>query len=84
MEENLCRIEASLGRREACPQSGCPFWSSGAEARQDHCAFEGLDLQGRAELARWLHELRASLSPPDGDAPEARRFYERLNAGRAD
>jgi hypothetical protein len=81
MDERLCRVEAALGRREACPETGCPFWSAGVRACQDHCTLEGLDFAGRAEFAQLLHELRFELA---GDDDTRRRYYERLNAGRSD
>jgi hypothetical protein len=85
MDETMCRIELALGRRERCPGRACPFWVTGAEARQDHCSLDGLDLAGRGALAEWLGELRAELAGPDGGVSEARRrFYDRLNAGRGD
>jgi hypothetical protein len=85
MEEKLCRIEASLGRREPCPRGACPFWCSGAEPRQGHCSLDRLDLAGREALAKWLHELRAGFAGSEPDTSAARLlFYERLNAGRAD
>jgi hypothetical protein len=81
MDERLCQIEKALGRREACPEAACPFWSAGERSCQGHCTFDGLDLAGRETFAQLLHELRFELA----DAHEARRsFYERLNAGRCD
>ena len=65
MDERTCRIEASLGRDERCPGRACPFWVAGAEARQDYCLLDGLDLGGRAALAEWLHELRVVLAGPE-------------------
>jgi hypothetical protein len=66
VEERTCRIEGSLGRDVRCPGSACPFWVAGAEARQDYCLLDGLDLGGRAALAEWLHELRVGLTGPSG------------------
>ena len=82
----LCRLERSLGHERACPEEGCPFWSSGAEERQGHCAFDGVDLNGREDLAGWLLELRGELEGREGAERDATRssFYRRLNEGRAD
>jgi hypothetical protein len=77
VEERTCRVEASLGRDERCPGSACPFWVTGAEARQDYCLLDGLDLGGRAALAEWLHELRVGLTGPDGGLTAARRRFDR-------
>ena len=82
----LCRLQQSLGREAACPEQGCPFWSSGTAERQAHCSFDGLDLGGRADLATWLLDLRDELAA-QGDAERdaiRARFYRRLNAGPAD
>jgi hypothetical protein len=77
----LCRIEQQLGRREVCPGDACAFWEP-AETGGGGCPFDELDLAGRADLAHWLHDLRAQLEEFGGsDAGEARRLlYERMNA----
>jgi hypothetical protein len=72
MEERICRIEWSLGRHERCPGSACPFWVRGAEARQDHCSLEALDLAGRTALAEWLSELRVRFTSRGPEATGAR------------
>ncbi len=82
----LCRLERSLGREEICPEEGCPFWSSGVEERQGHCAFDGADLNGRGDLARWLLDLRSGLEGQGDNERDAIRssFYRRLNEGGSD
>ena len=85
-QARLCRLGQSVGRVEICPEQACPFWNSGVEGRQGHCAFDGVDLNGRDDLLRWLLELRAELDRQgDVERDELRsRFYRRLNDGRAD
>jgi hypothetical protein len=82
----LCRLERSLGHEEICPEEGCPFWSSGVVERQGHCAFDGADLNGRHDLARWLLDLRTELEGQGEAERDAIRssFYRRLNEGRSD
>lgn len=82
----LCRLQESLGHVEVCPEQGCPFWTSGAEERQGHCAFDRIDLNDRRDLAGWLLDLRRELEN-QGDAQTdviRSRFYQRLNDGRTD
>jgi hypothetical protein len=82
----LCRLELSLGHEEICPEAGCPFWSTGVAKRQGHCAFDGVDLNGRGDMAAWLLDLRRELGrsgDSERDAIRA-RFYRRLNEGRTD
>jgi hypothetical protein len=81
VQTNACRIRESLGRVEACPGEPCPFWDRGA------CALEALDLRSRPELAEFLSELRGELESArdvEDAAGARRRFFQRLNAGRAD
>ena len=74
-------MKKSLGEIEACPGALCPFWEDGS------CAFRNLPVDDRPELAEFLLGLRDELerARTEEDADIARhRFYERLNAGRAD
>jgi hypothetical protein len=57
----LCRIEQRLGRVESCPRERCAFWIRDETGPQQGCMFGRLDLAGRDDLARWLHELRYAL-----------------------
>ncbi len=59
-----CRIELELGMTKACPGERCAFWREGERPEADGCVFERVDLAGRADLARWLHELRERLERP--------------------
>ena len=78
-----CRIEQELGRREVCPEAGCPFWDAGEEEREGHCAFERVDFNGRKAFVEWLHDLRGQLEPSPTD-PLRQEFFHRMNEGRAD
>jgi hypothetical protein len=54
----LCSLEAAVGKEEACPEGGCPFW----EADGRGCAFEQLDVTADSALAAWLLEIRGRLA----------------------
>ena len=72
----------SSGRSEICPGGACAFWEPVEEGGAGGCPFDELDFAGRADLARWLHDLRAQLEEfGRADPAEARRqLYERMNA----
>ncbi|MDQ2910057.1 MAG: hypothetical protein M3R39_03435 [Actinomycetota bacterium] len=77
-----CRFQETLGVAEECPQESCPFWQPGGVVLDGRCAFERLDLAGRADLAAFLLRIRDDLRT--GRAPrsssEARLlFFQRLN-----
>ena len=57
-----CSLEAAVGRHEACPTGGCPFWEPGGAALDGRCAFEELDVTADAALAGWLLEIRGRLA----------------------
>ena len=64
----LCRLEATVGRHEACAGGACPFWESGGAALGGRCAFEELDISADAPLAAWLLELRGRLAKAESTA----------------
>ena len=64
----LCSLEAAVGRLEACPEGGCPFWEPGGAALGGRCAFEQLDVTADAALAEWLLELRKRLASAESTA----------------
>lgn len=81
-----CRLNETLGVAEECPEARCPFWEPGGAVLAGRCAFEGLDLGGRRDLAGFLLRIREGLhSAETGAIREAhRRFFRRLNEGRGD
>ena len=82
----LCRLNETLGVAEECPEAACPFWEPGGAVLAGRCAFEGLDLAGRRDLAGYLLRIREGLhSAETGAKREARSlFFRRLNEGRGD
>ena len=52
-----CRLAAVAHRDEACTEV-CPFWEPGGVVLEGRCAFETVDLEGRAPLVVELLELR--------------------------
>ena len=66
----LCSLEAAVGRSEACPEDGCPFWEPGGAALAGRCAFEELGLSADAGLATWLLEIRGRLETASSVAEE--------------
>jgi hypothetical protein len=76
----LCTLEAAVGRLEACPEGGCPFWEPGGAALGGRCAFEELDVQVDATLATWLLEIRARLASAESTAAadEVRSLFSHL------
>ena len=57
----LCSLEAAVGKREACPEDGCPFWEPGGAALDGRGAFDQLGITADAALAAWLLEIRRRL-----------------------
>jgi hypothetical protein len=60
-EPTLCRLHATLGRAEECPENACAFWEPGGAVLAGRCAFEDLDVEGRPELAPFLLRIRERL-----------------------
>ena len=83
---SLCRLNEALGVAEECPEEACPFWEPGGAVLSGRCAFEGLDLGGRRDLAGFLLRIREGLhSAETGAKREAHRlFFRRLNEGCGD
>lgn len=67
----LCSLEAAVGRLEACPEDGCPFWEPGGAVLGGRCAFEELDIEADAALATWLLEIRERLASAESTAAAA-------------
>ena len=84
-EASFCKLKGALGRQEACPEAGCPFWES--DAVEGRCVVERLDLSGREDVAVWLLEIRdqlaAARSYEEEDAAR-RRLYSLLDTGDTD
>lgn len=82
----LCRLSETLGVAEECPEAACPFWEPAGAALAGRCAFEGVDLAGRRDLAGFLLRIRARFHAAEtSDEREARRsFFRRLNEGRGE
>ena len=78
--KRLCTLEATVGRSEACPEDGCPFWEPGGAALDGRCAFEELGISADARLATWLLEIRERLDSArsTADADEVRRLFGHL------
>jgi hypothetical protein len=76
----LCSLEAAVGRLEACPEGACPFWEPGGTALGGRCAFEQLDLEADARLARWMLEIRERLASAESTAAadEAQSLFSHL------
>jgi hypothetical protein len=77
----LCALDAAAGAETTCPGAACPFWEPGRSERGGRCAFAGLDVEGDAELAAWLLEIRrrlAAASPSEAD-PALHLFHHLLN-----
>ena len=77
----LCTIEVASGLgRAACPGPVCPFWEPGGAVLAGRCAFDEIDLDRRAEVARELVRLRDELSSlqEDGAGAQLMHRYHRL------
>lgn len=63
--EKRCALLETVGRVEACPGDGCPFWEEGGAVLEGGCAIErlSLDLAHRPELAQYLLEIRLDERP---------------------
>ena len=82
----ICKLEQAVGRVEACPEAGCPFWEPG-RAAPGRCAVELVDLSGRTELASLLLQLRRQLehaATADDEDRARRSFYDLLDTGDSD
>lgn len=79
----LCSLEATVGKREACPEGACPFWEPGGAVLAGRCAFEALDVTADAPLANWLLEIRERLASSESTvaADEARSLFSHLLGG---
>jgi hypothetical protein len=80
--DRLCSLEAAVGKSEACPADGCPFWEPGGAALGGRCAFEQLDITSDAALAVWLLEIRGRLeaaSSADEERTMRSAFLHLLN-----
>jgi hypothetical protein len=64
----VCTLEAAVGKLEACPEGGCPFWEPGGAALGGRCAFEELDVEADEALATWLLEIRTRLASAESTA----------------
>ena len=73
----LCTLEATVGKTEACPEDGCPFWEPGGVALGGRCAFEELGITADEALASWLLEIRERLDSArsTAEADEVRRLF---------
>jgi hypothetical protein len=81
MTEILCRMKATLGEVEACPQGTCPFWEHGGAVLGSGCGLERLQLElDRSDLAVYFDELRRALEAARDDAERqtARRAFAAL------
>jgi len=78
--KRLCTLEATVGRSEACPEDGCPFWEPGGVALGGRCAFEELGITADEALATWLLEIRTRLDSArsTAEADEVRRLFGHL------
>ena len=76
----LCSLEAAVGKAEACPEGGCPFWEPGGAVLGGRCAFEELDVEADVALATWLLEIRERLASAESTAAadEARNLFSHL------
>jgi len=80
METKLCKLQYALGRVEACPESGCPFWEPGGAALEGRCAVEQIDFAARPDLAELLVRVRLELERvrTRREADEVRSLFYRL------
>ena len=78
--KRLCTLEATVGRGEACPEDGCPFWEPGGVALGGRCAFAELGMTADEALATWLLEIRERLDSTrsTAEADEVRSLFEHL------
>jgi hypothetical protein len=82
----LCSLESAVGKLEACPEGGCPFWEPGGAVLGGRCAFEELDVEADAALATWLLVIRERLASAESSAAadEARTLFSHLLNGSAE
>jgi hypothetical protein len=70
-----CRFKEADGVTEECPREACPFWEPGGAILEGRCAFDGLDLSGRRDVAEFLLRIRDGLRTVETDEErEASRF----------
>ena len=76
----LCSLEATVGKLEACPEDACPFWEPGGAALDGRCAFEELAVAADPALADWLLEIRERLASAESTvaADAARSLFSHL------
>jgi hypothetical protein len=76
----LCTLDATVGRRRACPEGSCPFWEPGGAALDGRCAFEELYVTADPALAGWLLEIRECLASAEStvSAGAARSLFSHL------
>jgi hypothetical protein len=74
-----CRLAAVAKADEAC-RATCPFWEPGGAVLHGRCAFEEVDLEGRAALVVELLELRQHLLGlgVDAQVDELRHMFHRV------
>jgi hypothetical protein len=79
----FCSLEAAVGKAEACPEGGCPFWEPGGAVLEGRCAFEELDITADVVLAAWLLEIRERLARSESTVAteEARTLFHHLLNG---
>ncbi len=78
-DTHRCRLAALAQRDEACTSS-CPFWEPGGAVLEGRCAFETVELEGRAPLVMELLELRQRFRELGVDAhvQELRHAFHRI------
>jgi len=76
----ICSLEEAIGRNVRCGETTCAFWEPGGAVLHGRCAFERLDLGGRAEIAEELLRIRTLLDSAESTHAEqsARHLYHRL------
>ena len=74
-----CSLAAVANRDEACVTT-CPFWEPGGAVLDGRCAFEDIELEGRAPLVAELLKLRERLFEleVDAHAAELRHVFHRV------
>jgi hypothetical protein len=74
----ICRLKDAVGEQEACTTQ-CAFWEPGGAVLAGRCAFEGLDLGARSDLAADLLAVRRRLEVlEERDDRQLRALFHRL------